>query len=54
VKSSAESPNIFRVGPYVVQVDGITTVHAAMQKASSDKTILGLDSNSATSVEASI
>jgi pectate lyase len=37
---------IFRTGPYVVQVDGMITVPAAMHKVASDKTIVGLGSNS--------
>ncbi len=37
---------ILRTGPYVVQVDGMITVPAAMHKVASDKTIIGLGSNS--------
>jgi pectate lyase len=44
--SAALLDYIFRTGPYVIQVDGMITVPAAMHKVASDKTIIGLGSNS--------
>jgi pectate lyase len=37
---------IFRTGHYVIQVDGLLTLPSAMHKVASDKTIIGLGSNS--------